>query len=604
MKLPMFIVGILVGSVLGIVGTVIYPILGLLPPLLGMCIGACVGGIAAIFTSKRLVIDKQSFGDLPKCAAEFITLVIEKMRYRKKVRRDVQAELAAHFEDELRDCKTDEEKEQRAQKLIEDFGDVKLLAVLLRRAKKRCRPLWRTVVARTFQTIGVLILCFISYCVYISLGKPTININYVEEATGLVRPVADESFNAAPIYQKAIDAYKEPPSFKTGAQMELLYVIKDKNWAAELTEEELALMKQWLSDNADASKFFKQASEKPYCWWQRQAEDNIMLTVLLPELSPIKKIARMMAWQAKLKAYDGHIEESFDDLLACYRTGKHLKGPRSLVEQLVGIGIQAISTNNTLVILNNQQVDSQLLKNLQIRLEELMADDTYTINYEVERFFVLDFLQRCYTNNGKGSGHMIPSPLLQGVTPEGGGMGFVPALAVSIASANRCQISREFEKYYSAAEKAATKTPWQLHKEIENIDFETDLDSWSTLKRARYWPVSVLMPALKSISEVSHRFYADVQSTLTVIALLRYRQDTGNYPASLDALVAAEYLKNLPIDPWSDKPLVYKRTDDRFMLYCIGRNFKDDGGQVFRDNKGRIKKYADEGDWVFWPVQK
>ena len=53
--------------------------------------------------------------NLPTCAAEYIELVIKKMRYRKKVQRDVQAELAAHFEDELRDCKTDEEKEQRGQ---------------------------------------------------------------------------------------------------------------------------------------------------------------------------------------------------------------------------------------------------------------------------------------------------------------------------------------------------------------------------------------------------------------------------------------------------------------------------------------------------------
>ncbi|MCJ7791090.1 MAG: hypothetical protein MUP49_01545, partial [Dehalococcoidia bacterium] len=200
MKLPIFIVGILVGAVLGIAGLVIYPLLGLLPPLLGICIGACVGGIAGIFTSKRLIIDEQSFRYLPKCTAEFITLVIKKMRYRKKVREDVHAELAAHFEDELRDCKTDEEKERKAQRLIEDFGDVNLLGILLRRAKKRCRPLWRTVVARTFQTIGVLILCFISYCIYISLGKPTVSVNYVEEATRLARPVADESLNAAPIY--------------------------------------------------------------------------------------------------------------------------------------------------------------------------------------------------------------------------------------------------------------------------------------------------------------------------------------------------------------------------------------------------------------------
>ena len=78
---------------------------------------------------------------LPGCAEEYIKLIIKKMRYRRKVRQDVREELTAHFEDELKDCATDEDKEQKARQLIAGFGDVKLLAVLLRRAKKRCRPL-------------------------------------------------------------------------------------------------------------------------------------------------------------------------------------------------------------------------------------------------------------------------------------------------------------------------------------------------------------------------------------------------------------------------------------------------------------------------------
>ena len=549
---------------------------------------------------------ERKFNKLPICVVEFIKLVIKKMRYRKKVREDVQAELSAHFEDELQSCKTNDEKERKAQQLIENFGDVKLLAVLLRRAKKRCRPLWRTVVARTFQTIGVLILCFILYCVYISLGKPTISVNYVEEATRITRPVADESLNAAPIYQKAIDAYKEPPLVKDEAgtrEISLIDARRDKDWVAELTEEELTLMKQWLSDNADASKFFKQASEKPYCWWNREAKDN--LWALPPELGPLREITRMMAWQAKMKAYDGHTKEAFDDLLACYRAGRHFKGPRSLVEQLVGIGIQAISTKSILVILNNQEVDSQSLRNLQIRLEKLMAEDTYTINYEVERFCILDFIQRCYTNNGRGSGHMIPGQLksLSGIGPSSDSVSnYSEMLVMALVSANRRQMSREFDKFYDAAQKWAYKTPWQLRE--ENVDFEMGLRNWSTLKQARYWPVSVLMPALGRVSEMSYRLSADVKSTLTVIALLRYRQDTGNYPERLDGLVTAGYLKHLPMDPWSDKPLVYKRVDDGFMLYGVGGNFKVDGGEVVRDDKGRVRKYADEGDWVSWPVPR
>ena len=117
---------------------------------------------------------ERTFDKLPVSASDFIQIVIRKMGYRRAVREDVQSELTAHFEDELRDCKTDSEREQKARQLITDFGDAKLLAILLRRAKKRCRPLWRTVVARTFQALGVLILCFILYIVWFLSGKPVI----------------------------------------------------------------------------------------------------------------------------------------------------------------------------------------------------------------------------------------------------------------------------------------------------------------------------------------------------------------------------------------------------------------------------------------------
>ena len=146
---------------------------------------------------------------IPTCVEEYIKIIVKKMRYRRKVRRDVREELTTHFEDELKNCRTDEDKEKKARQLIADFGDVDLLAILLRRAKIRCRPLWRTIVARCFQTVGVLILCFIFYVVWFLTGKPVITTNYVAELNSMVRPVADESLNAAPLYLKAVDLKKE-----------------------------------------------------------------------------------------------------------------------------------------------------------------------------------------------------------------------------------------------------------------------------------------------------------------------------------------------------------------------------------------------------------
>jgi len=536
----------------------------------------------------------------------------------------VQAELVAHFEDELRDCKSDEEKEQKAKQLIAEFGDVKLLGVLLRRAKKRCRPLWRTVVARTFQTVGILILCFIVYCVYISVGKPTISVNYIEEMARIARPVADESLNAAPLYQRAIDAYKEPPDIEIEEEIKgrgisrrgvekvsLLEALRGKDWIGDLTEEETSALEQWISSNAEAIRFFKQASRKPHCWWQREAKDNVVFSVLMPALGSVRNTARLLCWQAQLKAFNGDIEGAFENLLVCYRAGSHFKGPRLLVEQLVGIAIQALATKDALIILNNREIDGRLLKSLQEELEQLMAEDTYIMDYQTERFCAFDFIQRCYTDDGKGSGHMSPRGLKKfsgvlGLAEFGGGvyesdvLDYGQFLGISLVSADRREISRAFEQFYNNAQGWTTKTPWQLRE--ENVDFEMGLADWSTLKKARYWPVTFFMPALGKVSQIAYRNKVQVEAFVATVAILRYKRDRGNYPENLSELLEAGLLKELPMDPFSNKPVVYRKMDDDFILYSVGLNFEDDGGTVARRDDGRIYMWSDEDDVVFWPV--
>jgi len=466
--------------------------------------------------------------NLPKCAAEFIKLVIKKMRYRKSVRREVTAELAGHFEDELKECANDEEKQQKAEKLIAEFGDAKLLGILLRRAKKRCRPLWRTVIARTFQAVGLIIVSFIVYCVYITFGSPNISTNYVEQMNLLTRPVADESLNAAGLYQKAIDKYQEPPEILYESEKKPFWkTIKGKDWIDDLSQEEFSALEQWISSNAEAIAFFTEGSEKPYCWWERKAKNDMVLYVLMPELSSMRNLVKMMAWRAKLKAHNGDVEQAFDDLLVCYRVGTHLKGPRSLIDQLVGIAVEALSVKNTFVIVAHKQVDSQLLKSFQDELAELMAEDSYVISYQVEKFFALDFLQRCYTDNGRGSGHLIPGKITEFMqevgwydsineeTSEGNVLEYIRSLAMAIAGANRSKISLEFEYMYNKAQQWAYKTPWQVQQ--EKTDFDRELADWSNFKRIRYWPVSVFMPALRRVSELGHRIKTDTEALITVL---------------------------------------------------------------------------------------
>lgn len=55
-----------------------------------------------------------------------------------------------------------------------------------------------------------------------------------------------------------------------------------------------------------------------------------------------------------------------------------------------------------------------------------------------------------------------------------------------------------------------------------------------------------------------------------------YRLQHGNYPDSLHAL----RLDELIVDPFSGKELVYRREGERYRLYSVGQDGKDDGGRL------------------------
>jgi type II secretory pathway pseudopilin PulG len=81
------------------------------------------------------------------------------------------------------------------------------------------------------------------------------------------------------------------------------------------------------------------------------------------------------------------------------------------------------------------------------------------------------------------------------------------------------------------------------------------------------------------------------------IALERYRLAHGAYPESLDAL-SPQFIAKLPHDVINGQPLHYRRTSDgQFILYSVGWNEKDDGGEVAFKQDGSVD--ISTGDWVW-----
>jgi len=204
--------------------------------------------------------ERSDLAGLPEEARAFIRHVIRKMRYRKKVRAEVQAELVAHFEDELKDCQTPPQREEKARRLIEGFGDAKLLAVLCRRAKKRCRPLWAKTVVRTLQVLGIVCAYSLICCGRLFIGAPTVKVDYVAQLSEQVRQGRDESLNARPHFDEAGKIADAQPSV-----YEIL-TERESWWPGDMNEPQRQAVAELLEKGAEALDVLSRGTAKPGYW--------------------------------------------------------------------------------------------------------------------------------------------------------------------------------------------------------------------------------------------------------------------------------------------------------------------------------------------------
>jgi len=107
----------------------------------------------------------------------------------------------------------------------------------------------------------------------------------------------------------------------------------------------------------------------------------------------------------------------------------------------------------------------------------------------------------------------------------------------------------------------------------------------------------MLLPALGTTVKKFAAGQNAVNLARTACALERYRLAHGEYPEALDVL-APQFIPQLPHDVINGQPLHYRRTSDgQFVLYSVGWNETDDGGQVGLNKYGGVDNL--QGDWVW-----
>lgn len=138
---------------------------------------------------------------------------------------------------------------------------------------------------------------------------------------------------------------------------------------------------------------------------------------------------------------------------------------------------------------------------------------------------------------------------------------------------------------YGDIERRAGET---YYKQIEFLEKER-LVPWY------YKATEVLLPAFSSAFLKEATLEAMMLATKAGLACKIYRNKTGHYPETLEALVP-DMLPEVPIDPFTGKPFVFRIQNGELLIYSLGSNQKDDGGRMGPITQMVMEK---DDDWTW-----
>src|SRR5262249_1660497 len=164
-------------------------------------------------------------------------------------------------------------------------------------------------------------------------------------------------------------------------------------------------------------------------------------------------------------------------------------------------------------------------------------------------------------------------------------------LGPTLARRSHARMLQLLNEYVQAAQLPPEKQPPAM-KDLNGKVIQAKLD-WDIIR-------ALVMPAVGKVSEAYRRGVGNLNCAAVAVALERYRRDHGRWPDSLGDLVP-RYLAAVPKDPQDGKPLRYRRRPDGVVVYWVGLDGTDHGGNLERRNY--LLKGTDQG-FQLWEVSR
>ncbi|MGE0481052.1 MAG: hypothetical protein AB7Q17_11325 [Phycisphaerae bacterium] len=410
--------------------------------------------------------------------------------------------------------------------------------------------------------------------VIVPMPNPEAPVDYVEWYRSHAESAGSEGYQN---YQAAID------SFVPFEGDSALFDAALRGDEAALASPQIAA---WLTSNQGALAKYHEATQHDYRGWPVSSHDGSLISILLPQLAPIRQISRAAAIQSRWLAQQGDPQGAVAPLMDALRVGAQQGQGPTLIEKLVGVAVQGMAAD-TLADSFAKDADRLDFRRIADDLDNSyqrvrpMAD-----NIQMERAFILDSLQRMFKVDPSTGARRLDLQAAQQMLALSGDEGADPLGAIqrmaSIATIDYDSTLREANQFYDDMARAVAEPFPAAREQLQVVEQRIVGENTNPL-------LKVFVPALSRAHFLETRSDATRRGTRLLAEINAYRQQNGAYPDSLDVLGDREFV----IDPFAQQPFAYRRDGDSFVLYSLGGNLSDDGG--VHDPRG------DTNDFVLWP---
>jgi hypothetical protein len=275
------------------------------------------------------------------------------------------------------------------------------------------------------------------------------------------------------------------------------------------------------------------------------------------------KVARLLDWEVRLLAQENDGDRALDSCRALLNTCRSFGDDPSLMSFLVRLATQKLTVDRVEHTLAQTEPSPGALRKLQTLLED-------------EEAFPL---VRIATRGVRAGTDQVMQAL------QNGEIGYQAYQAgVGLAKLDLVDLQM---MYYPGA---------LVRLRAALLEFTTQLAEAAKLpaheQQARFRELDKTLkqrPALDRFMGITLRYFlnagespAQLRCTLVGVAAERYRREHGRWPENISALVMADLLKEVPIDPVDGQPLRWRRLADGLVVYSGGPRVGDDGSESNR----------------------